>query len=89
MENKNSLVNIRFVAKTSEVSSNVEQYFSENIRSDVKRSEVATLSKTPTTVTWSASSKICCHVIVTQQRSIVEQFAPEFLNLPLQAKNRI
>jgi len=51
MENKNSLVNIRFVAKTSEVSGNVEQHFSENIRSDVKTSEVATLSKTPTTVT--------------------------------------
>jgi len=51
MENKNSLVNIKFVAKTSEVSSNVEQHFSENIRSDVKRSEVAALSKMPTTMT--------------------------------------
>ena len=29
--------------------------------------------KTPTTVTlWSASSKICCHVIVTQTKAIVE-----------------
>jgi len=25
---------------------------------------------------------LCCHVIVTQQRPIVEQFAPEFRNLP-------
>jgi len=48
-----------------------------------------TCGKTPTTITWSASSKICCHVIVTQQRPIVEQFAPEFRNLPLQAKKRI
>ena len=47
-----------------------------------------TCGKTPTTVTWSASSKICCHGIVTQQRSIVEQFAPEFRHLPLQAKER-
>ena len=31
----------------------------------------------------------CCHVIVTQQRPIVEQFAPNFRNLPLQAKKRI
>jgi len=37
----------------------------------------------------SASSKICCHVIVTQQRPIVEQLAHEFRNLPLQAKKRI
>jgi len=29
---------------------------------------IVTGGKTPTTVTWSASSKICCHVIVTQQR---------------------
>jgi len=43
----------------------------------------------PTTVIPSASSKICCHVVVTQQRPIVEQFAPEFRNLPLQAKKRI
>jgi len=40
----------------------------------------------PTTVTSSASSKICCHVIVTKQRSILEQFAPEFRYLPLQSK---
>jgi len=39
-----------------------------------------------TTVTWSASSKICSHVIVTQQRLIVQQFTREFRNLPLQAK---
>jgi len=50
---------------------------------------IATCGKTPTTVTWSASSKICWHVIVTQQRPIVEQFAPEFRNLPLQAKKQI
>jgi len=45
-----------------------------------------TCGKTHTTVTWSASSKIFCDVIVTQQRPIVEKFAPEFRNLPLQAK---
>ena len=28
----------------------------------------------------------CCHVLVTQQRLIVEQFAPDFLNLHLQPK---
>jgi len=39
--------------------------------------------KTHTTVTWSASSKIRCQVIVTQQRPIVEQFDREFSNLPL------
>jgi len=48
---------------------------------------VITSGKTPTTVTWSAPSKICCHAIVTQQRPIVEQFAPEFRNLPLQARS--
>ena len=62
---------------------------SENNRSNVKTSEVAALSKSPSTVIWSASSKICCYVIVTQQRPIVQQFAPEFRNLPLQAKKRI
>jgi len=50
---------------------------------------IVTCGKTPTTIIWSASSKICCHVIVTQQRPILEQFAPEFRNLPLQAKERI
>jgi len=30
----------------------VEQHFFENIRSDIKRLEVATLRKTPTTVAW-------------------------------------
>jgi len=29
---------------------------------------IVTCGKTSTTATWSASSKICCHVIVTQQR---------------------
>ena len=33
--------------------------------------------------------KICCHVIVTQQRLIVERFAPYFRNLHLQRKERI
>jgi len=28
----------------------------------------------------------CCHVLVTQQRLIVEQFAPDFRNLRLQPK---
>ena len=32
---------------------------------------------------------ICCHVIGTQQRPIVEQCAHKFRNLPLQAKERI
>ena len=40
----NSPVNIRFVAKTSDI-----RNFSENIRSDVKTSEVATLMTTVTT----------------------------------------
>jgi len=48
-----------------------------------------TCDKTPTTVTWNASSKICCLVIVTQHRPIVEQFTREFRNLLLQAKKRI
>jgi len=85
LENKNnSLVNIRFVAETSDI-----RNLSENYRSDVKTSEAATLSKSPSTVTWSASSKICSHVIVTQQRPIAEQFAPKCRNLLLQAKKRI
>jgi len=41
VENKISPVNIRFVAKTSDI-----RNVSENIRSDVKTSEVATL------ITW-------------------------------------
>jgi len=85
MENKNnSLVNIRYVTDTSDI-----RNLSESNRSDVKTSEVATRSKTPSTVSWSASSKICCDVIVTQHRPIEEQFAPEFRNLPLQVKKRI
>jgi len=48
---------------------------------------MVTCGKTPSTITWSASSKICWHVIVTQQRPMVEQFAPEFRNLPLQARS--
>jgi len=44
---------------------------------------IVTCSKTHTTVTWSASSNIYCHVIVTQQRPIIEQFAPELRNLTL------
>jgi len=42
-----------------------------------------------TTVTSRASSKICGHVTVTQQRPTVEQFAPGFRNLPLQANKRM
>ena len=38
VENKNNPVNIRFVAKISDI-----RYLSVNIRSDVKTSEVATL----------------------------------------------
>ena len=39
---------------------------------------MVTCGKTPPTITWSASSKICCHVIVTQQRPIVEHSLPSF-----------
>ena len=39
---------------------------------------IVTCGKTPTTVTWSASSKICYHVIVTQQRPIVNNSLPSF-----------
>jgi len=46
MENKNnSLVNIRYVTDTSDI-----RNLSESNRSDVKTSEVATRSKTPSTV---------------------------------------
>ena len=38
-------------------------------------------------LTWSASSKSCFHVIVTQQKPIVEQFATKFRNLPLQTRS--
>jgi len=50
LEKSNSLVNIRFVAKTSDI-----RNFSQNIRSDVKTSEVATLiwtKLTSTCTTW-------------------------------------
>jgi len=50
---------------------------------------IVACGRTPTTVTSSASSMICCHVIVTQQTPIIKQFAPAFRNLPLQAKKRI
>jgi len=50
---------------------------------------IATCGKTPTTVTWSASSKIFCHFIVTQQRPIVEQFVRKCRNMPLQGEKRI
>jgi len=52
-------------------------------------SSYITCGKTATTVTWSEPLKMCCHVIVTQQRLIVEQFAPDFRNLHLQQKERI
>jgi len=32
---------------------------------------IVTCGKTPNTATWSASPKIFCHVVVTQQRPIV------------------
>ena len=47
-----------------------------------------TCGKTPITVIWRASAKVCCHVVVTQQRPIAEQFAPEFHNLPLYVGKR-
>ena len=40
-----------------------------------------TSGKTPTTVTWGKPLKICCHVIVTQQRPTVEQSARKLRNL--------
>jgi len=48
---------------------------------------IVTCGKTPTTVTSSALRRFVA--IVTQQTPIVEQFAPQFHNLPLQAKNLI
>ena len=47
-----------------------------------------TCGKTPTTVTWSEPLKICCHVIVTQQRPTVEQSARKCRNMALQAKEQ-
>jgi len=44
-----------------------------------------TCGKAPATVTWSEPLKICCNVIVTQQRPKVEQSARKFHNLLLQA----
>ena len=44
-------------------------------------SSYITFGKTATIITWSEPFAICYHVIVTQQRLIVEQFAPEFCNL--------
>jgi len=69
----NSPVNIRFVAKTSDIMN-----VSENIRSDVKSSEAATLGKMPTIVTSSEPLKICCHDIFTQQRPTTEESTPKF-----------
>jgi len=53
--------------------------------------QICCLNIRPSTVIciWSASSKICCYVVVTQQRPILQQFASEFRNLSLQAKKRI
>jgi len=51
------------------------------------RSKV-TSGKTPTIVTWSEHQKICCLVIVTQQRPTVEQSARKFRNLPLPTNER-
>jgi len=39
---------------------------------------IVTCGKTPTTVTWSVSSKICCHVIVTQHRPLQNNSLPSF-----------
>jgi len=41
-----------------------------------------------TAATWSEPLKICCHVVVTQQRPIVEQSTPNFRYLPLQANEQ-
>jgi len=48
---------------------------------------IVACGKTPTTV--SASSKICGHVIVTQQTPIVKQSASAFRNISLQAKKQL
>jgi len=51
----------------------------------VRLFSTVTWGKTPSCITSSEHLKICCHVIVTQWRPIVQQSAPEFGNLPLQA----
>jgi len=48
----------------------------------------ATCSKTPATVTWSKTLKICSHVIVTRQRPTVEQSARKLRNLLLPGKEQ-
>jgi len=52
-------------------------------------SSYITCGKTATTVTWGQHLTKCCHGIVTQQKLIAEQFAPDFRNLHLQPKERI
>jgi len=52
-------------------------------------SSYITCGKTATTVTWSEPFAICYHAIVTQQRLIVKQMAPEICNLRLQPKERV
>ena len=52
-------------------------------------SSYITFGKTATIITWSEPFAICYHVIVTQQRLIVEQFAPEFCNLRLQPAKQV
>jgi len=48
-----------------------------------------TCGKTPTTVTSSKPLKICCHIVVTQQRPTVEQSERKLRNLRLVGKERI
>jgi len=67
VENNNSPLNIRFVAKTSDI-----RNFSQNIRSDVETSEVTTLPTT--TVTWSEPLLPCfCYAIKANFRNIRTQ----------------
>jgi len=71
----NSSVNIRFVAKTSDI-----RNFSENIRSDVKTSEVATLL----TTLWNGQQSQ--HQGKVQAASIISSFYCDATNM-LQAYN--
>ena len=49
----------------------------------------STLTRRKTATTIIRSEPLCRHVIVTQQRPIAKQFAPEFRNLHLQQRSRL
>jgi len=61
VENNNSPLNIRFVARTSDI-----RNFSQNIRSDVKTTEVATLVKT--VFQFCFDRNILCFAIISRLR---------------------